>query len=39
MNKVQILGPDGTPYRAARPSMLTGGSRVAMKMKPLPLNT
>ena len=28
MNKVQILGPDGTPYRAPRPSMLTGGSRV-----------
>ena len=28
MNKVQILGPDGTPYRSARPSMLTGGSRI-----------
>lgn len=28
MNKVQILGPDGKPYRAPRPSMLTGGNRV-----------
>ena len=28
MNKVQILGPDGTPYRSARPSMLIGGSRI-----------
>ncbi|OYI04376.1 phage portal protein, partial [Shigella sonnei] len=28
MNKVQILGPDGRPYQAPKPSMLTGGSRV-----------
>ena len=28
MNKVQILGPDGRPYQAPKPRMLTGGSRV-----------